>query len=336
MPRYRSLTREQRYTIESMICNRRSQKKVAEIIDVSESTVSRELRSGGMERTCYSCIRAEDHARSRPWHCYRVPNDLLDQVEARLREDWSPEQISRTFARAGIGSVGHETQHIYQGKRRGRDLRCHQRHRCKSSRKRGAGRERGRRLKNQVKIDQRPDVVGDRSRIGDWELDTVIGKPGGPVLVTMVERRSRYTLIGLAENKEALEVGAAILGAMRGLRDKILTLTYDNGKEFAPHELLGELLGADRYFTHPYRSWGRSLNENTNGLNRQSFPRATISMRLLPMKFQQSRASSTPVPANASTIKLPMISSMRRRRLRRPLESAHETYLPRQSYKFWN
>lgn len=275
MPHYRRLTREQRYTIESMIRNGRSQKEVAAIIGLSESTVSRELRRDGMDRTCYSCKRAEGHARSRPWRGYRVPIVLLDQVEARLREDWSPQQISRTFARCGIGPVSHETiyQHIYQNKRRGGDLHRHLRHRCKSYRKRGEGRERRGRLKDQVMIDERPSVVEQRSRIGDWEMDTVIGRPGGPVLVTMVERRSRYTLIGLAPSREAVEVGAAILGSMKELRDKVLTLTYDNGKEFALHKLIGELLGADGYFAHPYHSWERGLNENTNGLIRQYFPK---------------------------------------------------------------
>lgn len=277
MPRYRRLTREQRYTIESMIRNGRSQKEVAAIIGVSESTVSRELRRDGMDRTCYSCKRAEDHARSLPWHGYRVSIDLLDQVEIRLREDWSPEQISQTFARSGIGSISHETiyRHIYQDKRRGGRLHQHLRRRYKSYRKRGEGRERRGRLKDQVMIDQRPPVVEERSRIGDWELDTVIGKPGGPVLVTMVERKSRYTLMSLAESKEAVEVGGAILGSMKEFQSKVLTMTYDNGKEFAMHKLLGELLGADAYFAHPYHSWERGLNENTNGLIRQYFPKGS-------------------------------------------------------------
>jgi len=124
-------------------------------------------------------------------------------------------------------------------------------------------------------IDLRPPVVDERSRIGDWEMDTVIGRPGGPVLVTMVERFSRFTLIGLAASKEALEVSSAIIEATRGHRDKMLTTTNDNGKEFALHQLLAKILGADAYFAHPYHSWERGLNENTNGLIRQYFPKGT-------------------------------------------------------------
>jgi IS30 family transposase len=122
-------------------------------------------------------------------------------------------------------------------------------------------------------IDQRPSVVDERSRLGDWEMDTVIGRPGGSVLVTMVERVSRYTLIALAASKEAIAVGGAILRAMHPHREKVLTMTYDNGKEFAHHVLLADLLDADAYFAHLYHSWERGLNENTNGLIRQYFPK---------------------------------------------------------------
>jgi IS30 family transposase len=124
-------------------------------------------------------------------------------------------------------------------------------------------------------IDQRPSVVDDRSRVGDWEMDTVIGRPGGPVLVAMVERVSRYTLIALAATKEALVVGAAIVDAMYLYRDKLITMTYDNGKEFAQHAQIAERLEANAYFAHPYHSWERGLNENTNGLIRQYFPKGS-------------------------------------------------------------
>ncbi len=124
-------------------------------------------------------------------------------------------------------------------------------------------------------IDQRPPIVEERTRIGDWEMDTVIGRPGGPVLVTMVERRSRFTLIRKVPSKEAIVVTAAILEATKPYRDKVLSHTYDNGKEFAMHELLTEILEAQAYFAHPYHSWERGLNENTNGLIRQYFPKRT-------------------------------------------------------------
>ena len=278
MPTYKRLTHEQRYTIQAMNRNLSPQKEIAKAIKVSTSTVSRELRRCGMTRENYCDVAAQRHAESREWQGLRIAPELLEQVEAKLcEEQWSPEQISATFAKTAVGRVSHETiyQHIYRDKKAGGELHKHLRHRCKSYRKRGLGRERRGRIKNQVMIDERPPIVEERSRIGDWEMDTVIGRPGGKVLVTMVERKSRYTLIGLSENKEAKEVTLKLLEALAGQREKVETMTFDNGKEFALHELLADMLDAKAYFAHPYHSWERSLNENTNGLMRQYFPKGT-------------------------------------------------------------
>lgn len=277
MPTYSRLTREQRYTIEVMNRNGSHQKEIAAAIGVHASTISRELRRGSEEGKPYSCKDGQKHADSRAWKGYRVSAQTMAMVEDKLREEqWSPEQISQSLKKQGI-AVSHETiyLHVYRNKRAGGDLHVHLRHRYKSYRKRASGRERRGSLKDQVMIDQRPKVVDERCRIGDWEMDTVVGRVGGPVLVTMVERFSRYTLAALAPSKESCEVGAAILGAMGEHRDKVLTTTYDNGKEFAFHKLIGEILGAEAYFAHPYHSWERGLNENTNGLLRQYFPKGT-------------------------------------------------------------
>lgn len=278
MPAYTRLTRQQRYTIEAMNRNRSPQKEIAAAIGVSPSAVSRELRRNGMTRQNYCYVAAQNHAQSHEWKGLRIAPELWKQVEIKLQEEqWSPEQISATFARTSVGQVSHETiyQHIYRDQRTGGTLHQHLRHRCKSYRQRGSGRERRGRIRNQVMIDERPPVVEERSRIGDWEMDTVIGRPGGKVLVTMVERKSRYTLIGLAENKEAQEVTLRLLEALAGHREKVETMTFDNGKEFALHELLADLLDAKAYFAHPYHSWERGLNENTNGLIRQYFPKGS-------------------------------------------------------------
>lgn len=277
MPTYSRLTREQRYTIEVMNRNGSQQKEIAATIGVHASTISRELRRGSSAGNDYSCKDGQIHADSREWNGYRVPAKTMAIVEAKLREEqWSPQQISQSLKKQGM-AVSHETiyLHVYRDKFAGGDLHEHFRHPCKSYRKRGSGRERRGNLKDQVMIDERPKVVDERCRIGDWEMDTVIGQIGGPVLVTMVERVSRYTLIGLASSKESIAVGAAIVKAMKHHRDKVLTTTYDNGKEFALHKLIGEILEADAYFAHPYHSWERGLNENTNGLIRQYFPKGT-------------------------------------------------------------
>jgi transposase, IS30 family len=278
MTAYTRLTCQQRYTIEAMIRNRHSQKEIAAAIGFSTSTVSRELRRSGMNRENYCHLTAQQHAQSHDWKGHQIAPELLQKVETKLREEqWSPQQISAVFAKSDIGKVSHETiyQHIYRNLKAGGDLHKHLRHRCKSYRKRGLGRERRGRIKNQVMIDERPPIVEERSRVGDWELDTIIGRPGGKVLVTIVERKSRYTLIGLSESKEAEEVTLKILEALAEHRQKVETMTFDNGKEFAMHEHLAEILDAKTYFAHPYHSWERGLNENTNGLIRQYFPKGT-------------------------------------------------------------
>lgn len=275
MPTYSRLTREQRYTIEAMNRNGSPQIEIAKAISKHPSTVSRELRRFGACRD-YCFVDAQRDAESETNGGKRCDPALLALAAIKLREEqWSPEQISAWIRLEGHGALSHETlyQHIYRDKATGGSLHLHLRHRFKAYRKRGSGRERRGRLTDQVMIDQRPAIVDARARIGDWEMDTVIGRPGGPVLVTMVERVSRYTLIALSASREACEVGAAILRSMNAHRDKVLTTTYDNGKEFALHKLVAELLEADAYFAHPYHSWERGLNENTNGLIRQYFPK---------------------------------------------------------------
>ena len=155
------------------------------------------------------------------------------------------------------------------------ELHKHLRHKVKTYKNRSLKNDRRGRIANQVSIENRPAEVDLRLNIGHWEIDTIIGKPSGHVLVTMVERFSRYTLIARAHNKTAEAVSMALLKRMAPERDKVKTLTYDNGKEFAKHLFIDDVLDSQGYFAHPYSSWERGLNENTNGLIRQYFPKRT-------------------------------------------------------------
>jgi IS30 family transposase len=164
-------------------------------------------------------------------------------------------------------------QYAYANKAQGGDLvgylRCQ-----KLRRKRYAsGRERRGVLKNRVGIEDRPAVVDSKKRIGDWEGDTVIGGGRKGVLVTLVERKSRYTLAYPLRSKHSAGVTQAIVDLLRPHRQACKTLTFDNGKEFAEHEFIASCLEAKVYFARPYCSWQRGLNENTNGLLRQFFPK---------------------------------------------------------------
>ena len=137
--------------------------------------------------------------------------------------------------------------------------------------------EHGCQIKGRVCIDERPSMVNERSRIGDWEADTVIGKPGGAVLVTLAIAKSRLSIIALASNKTALDrLRKPCCDRLKSVASQVHTLTYDNGKEFAYHgEIAEELKARGGIDAHPYHSWERGLNENTNGLIRQYLPKGT-------------------------------------------------------------
>lgn len=185
----------------------------------------------------------------------------------------SPEQICGRLALEGARPVSHESiyRHIYRDKASGGDLLSYLR--CQKQRRKryGSGQERRGALKNRVGIEHRPAIVESRQRIGDWEGDTVIGKAHKGVLVTLVDRMSRFTLARGRPNREAAPV--AILEMLRPHKHQCLTITFDNGKEFAEHEFIGQCLHASVYFARPYHSWERGANENTNGLLRQFFPK---------------------------------------------------------------
>ena len=197
-------------------------------------------------------------------------------VQTYLRLYLSPEQVCGRLALEGACSISHESiyQHIYRDKAQGGDLASYLR--CQKVRRKryASGNERRGQLKSRVCIEQRPAIVQTRQRVGDWEGDTVIGRGNTGVLVTLVERCTRYTLVHHLPNREAAPVSAAILAMLRPHKAQCLTLTFDNGKEFADHVFFGNCLEADVFFAHPYHSWEHGTNENTNGLLRQFFPKA--------------------------------------------------------------
>ena len=130
-------------------------------------------------------------------------------------------------------------------------------------------------IKNRVSIDERPSIVDTRSRVGDWEIDLVIGKGHSGALVTIVERQTRFTVSARIDNKSAKTVTEATIGLLKPFEDAVLSITADNGKEFAYHEEVTKKLKCGVYFSDPYCSWQRGLNENTNGLLRQYWPKST-------------------------------------------------------------
>ena len=212
----------------------------------------------------------------RPSGHHKVPEEVWMLVEDKLRQELSPEQVSGWMKRNKVYQLSHEAiyQYIYRDKQKGGDLYCHLR-RHKTRRKRTGIYELRGRLKNRVSIEQRPAEVEKRERIGDWEVDTIIGRKQQQAIVTMVERRTRFTILAKVAKRNSEAVSVALMKKMIPYRDQILTITSDNGHEFAGHESIARELEAEYYFAHPYSSWERGTNENTNGLIRQYIPKAT-------------------------------------------------------------
>ena len=242
----------------------------------SASSISRELRRNRGQRG-YRPKQAHELSQARMRACdngRRITDEVWAMVDARLAETWSPEQISGHLKANGQPTVSHESiyQRIYADKRAGgtlhRALRCQ-----KARRKRHTGRERRGTIPNQVSIDLRPDVANDRGRFGDWEADLMIGAGQQQALVTINERISRYSLIAHIPAKTAQNVSNALISLLTPFSEAVLTLTTDNGKEFAQHEKIATTLAADFFFAHPYASWERGANENMNGLIREFFPK---------------------------------------------------------------
>jgi IS30 family transposase len=275
MSHYTQLTREERYQLYALNAAGQNQTEIAQIIGRHKTTISRELRRnrgqrGYRPKQADALAQRRREAKVKP----RMSSHAWSRVERLLCEDWSPEQVSDWLRREEGITISHEWiyRYILRDKQRGGGLHRHLR--CQKPRKKRYGvPDRRGQIKGRVSIDERPEVVDQRSRIGDWEADTVVGKRGGAALVTLVERKSRLSVIAKIASQSAQNVEDAIITRLKPLDCAVHTLTYDNGKEFAYHQRIAKGLDARGYFAHPYHSWERGLNENTNGLIRQYFPK---------------------------------------------------------------
>lgn len=272
------LTREQRYQISALLQAGHSQKEIAEVIGKDKSVISRELKRNGGKRG-YSARRAQEMAQERKER-YGRPRKftaaIREEVERWLRqEQYSPEQIVGLARREGRPMVSHERiyQHIRADKASGGDLYQQLRHRLKHRRRPVGG---WMPLKDRVSIEERPRVVSERSRFGDWEIDTVVGKEGRGAIVTLVERTTGFLLMEkLPRGKEAEGLADVVIDLLLPYKAWVHTITSDNGSEFAQHRRIARRLQAKFYFAHPYSSWERGLNEYTNRLVRQYIPKGT-------------------------------------------------------------
>lgn len=269
--KYRHLTLEQRSQIEELVSSNLSLRQVGEAVGVHASTISRELRRNGSKR--YNYLLAERESRIRRHEASsqfkKLKGDLEQKVLDGLYQLWSPEQISGRLKLEGI-SISPEA--IYQYVRK-KGLRRNLRHRGKKHKPKKVNEASVNFIPNRIDISKRPSVIDDKIRVGDWEGDTVISHKSHCALMTLVDRRSKYTIIRKIERKTANNVNHAALKALKQLKLPVHSITFDNGKEFAKHQELARKLKTNIYFARPYKSCDRGLNEHTNGLIRQFLPK---------------------------------------------------------------
>ena len=276
MNQYKHLTQEQRYHIYQCLKQGMTQSFIADNIGVNKSTILREIARNTGKRS-YRYKQAHIFACDRQ----SVPKyqkwgfNIQEIVNNKLRLQWSPEQISGYLKIHQNTNISHERiyQYILQDKKENGSLWTHLRRANKKYKKRYGKVDRRGIIPNKVMIDQRPKVVDDRTRIGDWELDTVIGKGHKGAVVTVVDRKSKLLLAKPVKRKTAALVSEAIIQLLKPYINHTHTLTPDNGKEFAYHQQIAKQLETKVYFANPYSSWERGLNEHTNGLLRQYLPK---------------------------------------------------------------
>ena len=272
-----NLTHEDRIKIEALHNARLSASKIANELGKHRSSITREL-SRNTQDGVYKADKASNIAKSRRSSCgkSKLTEDNWTQVRVLIQTEWSPEQISgwlKDNPEFGF-HISHQWIYNYIRENRANGGLLHESLRRQGKPYKNKKVYRGS-IKDRVSIELRPEIVNKRLRIGDWEVDSVIGRMHQSSLVTLVERSSRYTSIIKVNSKEAEIVANAIIKRANELNLPIHTITGDNGTEFANHKSISEQLGIDFYFTHPYSSWEKETNENTNGLIRQYFPKGT-------------------------------------------------------------
>jgi IS30 family transposase len=285
------LTRDERCQIAALNDGGKNATAIARQLSRSISTITRELnRNSAAGHYDFELANATAKKRRGQQGKYKITGEQWTYVRTLLRQKWSPEQIDgwlKIHPEVGF-TVSRESiyQYVKEDRESGGDLYLSLR-RAGKPYNRGRFKEYRGKIKGRIDITQRPDIVNKRLRIGDWEVDSVIGSLNQSSIVTLVERLSRYTSIIKVDSKEATSVTQAIVNRCKANKLPVSTMTGDNGLEFAGHAKISKELEIDFYFTHPYCSWEKGTNENTNGLIRQYFPKGTdfnlISQEMLDM-----------------------------------------------------
>ena len=270
------LTYDQRYSIEMMLKAKVQKKIIYQTLKIPECTFYRELKRNSKKHV-YKADFAQMLAteRKRDQHLKtRLTDSMMRLIESKLELYWSPEQIVGWCNSNDIEMVSHTKIYSYikQDKALSGQLYTYLRHQKRYRKKYGSSNTNGK-IADKVPIEKRPKIVDEKSRIGDFEIDLIIGKGHKGAQLTIVDRMTSYTIIQTLTSKKASEVQKAIVSALLPYKSIIKTITNDNGKEFSLHKLTASQLDTQVFFCNPYASYERGLNEYINKLIRQFYPK---------------------------------------------------------------
>jgi len=261
----------------------------------SKSSISRELRRNRVNENLYlpdtAQAKMETRRQASKQRFMSISDSTINEVKQRLERYHSPEQISGRLEHEGLGTLSHETiyQMVYANHQGlGEYQRYLRQGQKKRRRRKGLYQKRGT-IPGRVGIEHRPAIADLKSEIGHWESDTVIGVNHTGMIVTHVDKASKYLLAGLAKNKTVQQINQVTMGLFEHIEQGFRkTMTFDNGREFCGHQTLADRLGLSCFFANPYHSWERGLNEHTNGLLRQFFPKGTNFKIVKPEALQRA------------------------------------------------
>lgn len=279
MTHYRHLNQNERYQIEALTTAGVPATTIAKQLARHVDTVKRELARGSPHGGAYRAEAADALSQQRKAgsrNARRIDQGCWSLVWEHLALGLSPQQVAGRLKEQNIACVSHECiyQKLYASAQLPPQLRCQRKKRRARATAKRSNSRRGA-IRDRVGIEERPCIVDDKERIGDWEGDTVVGKQHLGGLVTLVDRVSRYALVSLVQRRCANSVHDAIVHMLGPHKARCHTITLDNGSEFANHLAFAKALQADVYFARPHHPWQRGLNENTNGLLRHYFPKGT-------------------------------------------------------------
>ena len=275
---YKHFTRDDRIKLSVLLKTDVRRKEIGRILNKDEVSIWREIKRNSINGKYLPSVAKKLSKERKTHRRKRIENDewLKKYILKKLKLYWSPEQIAGRLRREKIVIV-HETiyGYIIRHKKLKKYLRCQK---GKYRRRHGTvPREKAREYGKKRWIGERPDVINQRARIGDWEGDTIVGKEKTKRILTHVERVTGYLVADFLPVVSAEIVAKKTIESLkRFTKQKRKSITYDNGTEFASHEIIERKTKAMVYFANPYHSWERGTNENTNGLIRQFFPKKTF------------------------------------------------------------